>query len=349
MLAQRSHWTFRDIFLSLEIALDPMLLGTGYLGLATAGIAFGFFHFLASAAGDGILRKFLSLLGVIAFISVWILSSGIVARVVAVRLLHGRTSSPAEIAVFLRRRARTLLLLPTCFAAVVLAALLGLVLLEFLAFIPAIGPILFGAAFTLAFLLGLAATAAFALHTLGGLLYPTIVAVRPSAALEVVREILRLARARGALLFSYSVVILAAGAVSTIVLIAVVSIALAVTASATFSVLGERFTWLLAGLPSIFHPFLDLFRPAIGPVPTGMDVPLAYDLGGILIGMSLLSIFAAAGAYPFVMVNSAGTLAYFILTDEPLPGAGDDEAPANSSESEGGGAGLASLWDDEAS
>jgi len=349
MLAQRPHWTFRDIFLSLAIALDPMLLGTGYLGLATAGIAFGFFHFLASASGDGILHRFLSLLGVIAFISIWILSSGIVARVVAVRLLYGRSSSPAEIAAFLRLRARTLLLLPTCFAAVVLAALLALVALEALAFIPAIGPILFGAAFTLAFLCGLAATAAFVLHTLGGLLYPTIVAVRPSAALEVVREILRLARGRGAILFSYSAVILAAGAVSTLVLIAIVSVALAVTASTAFSILGEQFSWLLAGLPSLFHPFLDLFRPAIGPVPTGLDVPLAYDLGGILIGMSLVSIFAAAGAYPFVMVNSAGTLAYFILTDEPLPEAGDEDAPPNSRGDEGSEARLASSWEDEPS
>jgi hypothetical protein len=121
-----------------------------------------------------------------------------------------------------------------------------------------------------------------------------------------------------------------------------------VTASATFSILGERFTFLLAGLPSIFHPFLDLFRPAIGPVPIGMDVPLAYDLGGILIGMSLLSIFAAAGAYPFVMVNSAGTLAYFILTDEPLPGTGDDEGSEFLPEREGSG-GLASSWEDDPS
>jgi len=348
MHTERSHWTFRDIFLSLEIALDPMLLGTGYLGLATAGFAFGFFHFLAGVSGDGILHQFLSLLGVIAFISFWILSSGIVARVVAVRLLYGRASSPTEIAAFLRRRARTLLLLPTCFAGVVLAALLVLVSLEMLAFIPAIGPILFGAAFTLAFLLGLVATAAFGLHTLGGLLYPTIVAVRPSAALEVVREILRLARARGAILFSYAVVILAAGAVSALVLIVIVSIALAVTASAAFSTLGERFNWLLAGLPSMFRPFLDLFGPAIGPVPSGMDVPLAYDLGGILIGLSLLSIFAAAGAYPFVMVNSAGTLAYFILTDEPLPGPEEDEPPSAADRGEGGAA-LPSLWDDEPS
>lgn len=319
MESHRGQWGFRDIFLSLEIALDPVLLGIAYLGLATGGAGYGFFHFLARASGDGILRPFLSLLGGILFTAVWILTSGIVARVVAARLLQGRTTTPAEIVEFLRRRARTLLLLPTCFAAVVLASLLLLAAIDVLALLPAFGPILFGASFTLAFLLGAIAVAAFALHTLGGLLYPTIIAIRPGSALEVVREILRLARLRGGALLSYSVVILAAGAVSTLVLIAAVSVALAVTASVSIGILGERFGWLLAGLPSFLDPFLALFRPAIGPVPGAMDVPLAYDLGGFLVGLSLLSIFAATAAYPFVMVNGAGTLAYFILTDEALP------------------------------
>jgi hypothetical protein len=73
----------------------------------------------------------------------------------------------------------------------------------------------------------------------------------------------------------------------------------------------------------MFRPFLDLFSAAVGPVPVGMDVQWHYDLGGFLLGLSLLTIFAAAAAYPFAMLNSAGTIAYFILSVEPLP----DRAP----------------------
>jgi hypothetical protein len=51
----------------------------------------------------------------------------------------------------------------------------------------------------------------------------------------------------------------------------------------------------------------------------GNDVPWHYDLGGFLVGLSLLTIFAACAAYPFALINSAGAIAYFILSSEPLP------------------------------
>ncbi len=36
-------------------------------------------------------------------------------------------------------------------------------------------------------------------------------------------------------------------------------------------------------------------------------------------GLSLLTIFAACAAYPFALINSAGVIAYFILSPDPLP------------------------------
>ena len=313
-----TRWTFRDLFLSLGIAFDPVLLGIAYVGLLTGGALYGFFYFLGSATGEPGARDTFAVLGGTVFVVVWILTSGILARVVAVRLLEGRKAAPKEVWRYFLGRARTLLLIPACFSAIVLGALLGLGLLEVLGQMPGLGPILFGASFTLAFLLGLAAVLAFFLHTLAGFLYPSMLAVRPEGVLAVVGEILRLARQKGVHLLAYSVVILAAGAAATGLLVLVVSLALALVTSSAQAVMGEKFDWILAGLPSIFQPFLDLF-PTLGPVPADVEVGWHYDLGGFLVGLSLLSIFAATAAYPFVMVHSAGTIAYFILTDHPLP------------------------------
>jgi len=46
-----SHWTFRDIFLSFGIALDPILLAIGYVGVLVGGAAYGFLYFLGNATG----------------------------------------------------------------------------------------------------------------------------------------------------------------------------------------------------------------------------------------------------------------------------------------------------------
>ncbi len=49
---ESNAWSFRDIFLSLGMAMDPVLLGIGYVGLATAGFVYGIFYFLGNATGE---------------------------------------------------------------------------------------------------------------------------------------------------------------------------------------------------------------------------------------------------------------------------------------------------------
>jgi len=323
MEEREERWAFRDLLLSFGIAADPVPLGIAYAGLMVAGGVYGFFFFLGSAIGGPGARNTCSVLGGIGFIILLILTAGVLARIVVVRLLEGRRSTLAEIRDYFSRRAWTLLAIPACFAGIVVAALGGVGAIELLGRLPGLGPIFFGVTFTLAFLLSLAAVVAFILHTLGGLLYPAMLATRTEGAMAAVGELLQLARQRGAHLLVYSLAILAAGILSTLVIAFVVSLALAVTASSAHSLMGEKFGWILSGLPSFFRPYLDVFGAAVGPVATA-DVPWHFDLGGLLVGLSLLSIFAATLAYPFVLINSAGTLAYFSLADEPLP----EKAPA---------------------
>ena len=314
-----ARWNFRDIFLSLGMAFDPMLLAISFLGLTVGGLAYGFFFFLGSATGEPTAQTIFAILGGILFTGVWILTSGILARMVVIRLLEGRQAGVAEIQDYLVERSGTLLLIPASFAAVVLVALGSLGILEIVGRLPGLGPILFGASFSLAFLFSLVAVLAFLLHTLGGLIYPAILATRRGGLLVVVGEILDLARGKGPLLVVYGAVILASGVAATIAIGAVASVALALTVSSAHGIMGERFENVLAGLPSLFRPFLEFFSAAVGPVPSGVDVAWHYDLGGLLVGVSLLTIFAATAAYPFALVNGAGVVAYFILTDEPLP------------------------------
>jgi hypothetical protein len=314
-----ARWSFRDIFLSLGIAVDPAILAISFLGLSAGSLIYGFFYFLGSATGEPTALSIFAILGGIAFIIVWILTSGILARMVVIRLLEGRQPASGEIQEYLGYRAGTLLLIPATFAVIVMAALGSLGILEILGRVPGLGPLFFGAAFSLAFLLSLIAILAFVLHTLGGLLYPAILATRRGGLLDVVGEILDLARQKGAQLVVYSVVILAAGTVAALFIGGLASAALALTTSSAHGIMGERFGNVLAGLPSMFRPFLELFAPALGPVASGTDVPWHYDVGGFLVGMSLLAVFAACAAYPFALLNSAGAIAYFILTPEPLP------------------------------
>jgi hypothetical protein len=314
-----TRWSFRDIFLSLGIAADPAMLALSFLGLSAGSVAYGFFYFLGSATGEPTALSIFAILGGIVFIVLWILTSGILARMVVVRLLEGRQASADEVQEYLSHRAGTLLLIPVTFAVIVLVALGGLGILEIVGRIPGPGPILFGAAFSLAFLLSLVAVLAFILHTLGGLIYPAILATRRGGLLDVVGEILDLARQKGPLLVVYSLVILAAGAASAVLIGGVASAALALTTASAHGIMGQHFSDILAGLPSMFRPFLELFESAVGPLPAGIDVAWHYDLGGFLVGLSLLTIFAACAAYPFALINSAGVVAYFILSTEPLP------------------------------
>ena len=343
MEEREERWAFRDLLLSVGIATDPVLLGIAYGGLMVAGGVYGFFFFLGSAVGGQGARNTFSVLGGIGFIVLLLLTAGVLARIVVVRLIEGRRSTTGEIRDYVTRRAWTLLAIPACFAGIVLVALGGVATLELLGRLPGLGPLIFGVTFTLAFLLSLVAVVAFIVHTLGGLLYPAMLATRTEGAMAAVGELLQLARQKGPHLLVYSLAILAAGCLSTLVIALVVSLALAVTASSAHSLMGEKFGWILSGLPSFFRPYLDVFGAAVGPVATA-DVPWHFDLGGLLVGLSLLSIFAATLAYPFALINSAGTLAYFALTDEPLPETApeveDPDEAADDEESWGAAAGY---------
>ena len=314
-----THWTFRDIFLSLTIALDPVLLAVAYVGLMTAGAAYGSFYFLGAATSDPGAEGTASIFGGILFVGIYIVAAGILARLVATKLLEGREATAREIWQYLQSRARVLLLIPASFAAIVLAALGSMGMLELAGRLPLVGPIVFGASFTLIFLLGLTAVIAFVLHTLAGLIYPSILAIRTEGLLGTVGEILTLARQKGPLLLIYSVVIVTAGATAMLFLLSVVWLSLSIVTASAQSLMGDGFDSVISGLPSPFRPFLDLFSTGMGILPVEQDVPFNYDLGGLLLGVSLLSIFAATAAYPLVMVNAAGTIAYFILTDDKLP------------------------------
>jgi hypothetical protein len=314
-----TQWTFRDVFLSLTLALDPVLLAVAYVGLMTAGAAYGFFYFLGAATSDPGAQGTAAIFGGIVSVGIWIVAAGILARLVATKLLEGRSATAREIWEYMRSRARVLLMIPAAFAAIVLAALGSMGMLELAGRLPLVGPIIFGASFTLIFLLGLVAVVAFVVHTLAGLLYPAILAIRTEGLLGTVGEILTLARQKGPLLLIYSAVILTAGTAATLFLLSVVWLSLSIVTASAQSLMGDGFQSVLSGLPSWFRPFLDLFSNGIGIVPIEQEVPFNYDIGGLLLGISLLSIFAATAAYPLVMVNAAGTIAYFILTDDKLP------------------------------
>ena len=93
-----TRWSFRDIFLSLGIAADPAILALSFLGLSAGSVAYGFFYFLGSATGEPTALSIFAILGGIVFIVLWILTSGILARMVVVRLLEGRQRSNSLIA-----------------------------------------------------------------------------------------------------------------------------------------------------------------------------------------------------------------------------------------------------------
>jgi hypothetical protein len=308
-----SGWRFADLGRAAALCLDPEKLLTGAAGLFLASLAFGVVYWLGlKTLEPGAVRVF-TIVGVILASCIWVLFSGIIAKMSLTQLLEGRKAGAAEIRRFLAERWPTLIGTPLAFGSLSLLMLGFLALMELLGSLPGLGPILFSASFLLAFSLAFMATLTALVHGLSVFIYPSVVALRGAGAMGVLIEMFDLVRRRGLQLLLCEAVVGVAGSVMTAVIGSVVWAGLYIVMRTALAVMEERFELALSAVPEFFRIFLRPFESWLPYVPEPLEVVWHYDLSGFLLGASLLCVIVGTAVYPFVFFNTAGSITYLIL------------------------------------
>lgn len=309
-------WAFRDILRAVALSFDREKLLTGGVGLFLSAFVFGTLHWLGLLTGkDGAVRVF-SVLGAILASCVWVVFSGVIARMSLTQLLEDRKAGTEEIRRFLRERWTTLVGTPAAFAALSLALLAGMAVIEAMGAIPGIGPILFGALFLAAFVLAFTAALFALVHGLGTFLYPSIVASRRGGAVSVLSELVDLVRRKGIVLLFYEAVAGLVGLLMTVIIGAIAWAGLYIVHWSAAPIMKDNFHLSLTGIPRFFRIFLRPFEAWLPLMPVPAEVAWHYDVAGFLLGFSLLWIVIATALYPFVFFNTAGSITYLILREE---------------------------------
>jgi len=309
-------WTFRALFHAVAISWDAEKILIGGAGLFLSAFVFGNVYWLGLLTGERAALRVFTIFGIILASCVWVLFSGLLARMILTQLLENRKATASELRQFLARRWATLVGTPVAFGGLSLLFLGLLAGLEVIGAIPGIGPIFFASSFILAFLLAFMAALTALVHALGAFLYPSIVALKGAGAMGVISEMFDLVRRRGFHIIVYEAAAGVIGFLMTAIIGAVVWAGLYVANWSALAIMGERFAQSLAAIPRVFRVFLQPFERWLPYVPAHAEVAWHYDLSGFLLGFSLLWIVIATAVYPFVFLNTAGSITYLILSSD---------------------------------
>lgn len=312
----RQAWTIRDIFRAGAVSLDTEKLLAGAAGLFLSAFVFGNVYWLGLQTGERAALRVFTIFGIILASCVWVLFSGIIARMSLTQLLEGRRATASEIRKFLAERWMTLVGTPVAFGGLSLLFLGLLAGLEVIGAIPGIGPIVFASSFILAFLLAFMAALTALVHALGAFLYPSIVALKGAGAMGVITEMFDLVRRKGFHVIFYEAIAGVVGFLMTAIIGAVVWAGLYIANWSALAIMGEKFARSLGAIPRVFRVFLQPFERWLPYVPEPAEVAWHYDLSGFLLGFSLLWIVIATAVYPFVFLNTAGSITYLILSSD---------------------------------
>ncbi len=318
------YWAFRDLLRAVGLSFDAEKLLTGGAGLFLSAFVFGTIHWLGLLTGEeGAIRVF-SILGLLLASCVWVVFSGVIARMSLTQLLEDRKAHSAEIQLFLAERWTTLVGTPVAFAGLSLALLAVMAAMQLVGAIPGLGPIVFAASFLLAFLLAFSAALVALIHALGTFLYPSVVALEGRGAAGVLSELFDLVRRKGIHLLICEAVVALVGFLMTGIVGVVVWAGLYIVNWSAAAIMGENFHLSLTGIPRFFRVFLRPFQAWLPLIPDPGPVAWHYDLAGFMLGFSLLWIVIATAVYPFVFFNTAGSITYLILRQERTDsGSGD--------------------------
>jgi hypothetical protein len=314
--APRHEWGLRDLFRAVPLSFDLEKILTGAAGLFLSAFVFGNVYWLGLLTGERAALRVFSIIGIILASTVWVVFSGIIAKMSLTQLLENRKTTSTEIKEFLRERWTTLVGTPIAFGGLSLLFLMVLGALEVIGAVPGIGPIIFAASFLLAFFLAFMAALTAVVHALGAFLYPSIVALKGAGATSVMMEMFELVRRKGLHLLLYEVIIGAVGILMTTILGFVAWAGLYITNWSALAIMKEKFSLSLSGVPRVFRVFLQPFEQWLPAVPAPTDVAWHYDLAGFILGFSLLWIVIATAVYPFVFFNTAGSITYLVLSSE---------------------------------
>jgi hypothetical protein len=293
-----------------SLALRPELNLASGAGILVGGLLYAAIAGAGGPRGEGIFGNIFFFTGLAAWILCILLAAGGVSRSVMAQLDGQPAMGVAEMAAYLRRAWKRLILVPLAFCFLALAGVMAQTFLAIMGAIPGAGPILYALSFTLGASFSVLVILALAILVLGFPLYPAALARRDASVAEVVRDIIGLVRLQPARIILVEVGLALVCGGTALVISWVLRTALRLTVTISHPAMGDRFLKLIQGLPEPLYPLFETFA---GPLPfyfaTG-DGPAYYPFAGFLLGISFLTLLAAAFCYPLTLLVSGGTTLY---------------------------------------
>jgi hypothetical protein len=293
-----------------SLALRPELNLASGAGILAGGILYAAIAGAGGPRGEGIFGNIFFFSGLAAWILCILLAAGGVSRSVMAQLEGRPPMGVVEMASYLRRGWKRLILVPLAFCSLALAGVMAQTFLAIMGAIPGAGPILYALSFTLGAAFSVLVILALAVLVLGFPLYPAALARGDAGVAEVVRDIVGLVRRRPARIVLVEVGLALACGGAGLVIFWVLRTALRLTVTISHPAMGDRFLKLIQGLPDPLYPIFEAFA---GPLPfyfaTG-EGPAYYPFAGFLLGISFLALLAAAFGYPLTLLVSGGTTLY---------------------------------------
>ena len=240
---------------------------------------------------------------------------------------------------------------PLSFLIMMLVLLVFVVLGLLFCNIPGLGPLCFSVFYVFFYILAILLLIIFIIFCFSIFLYPSIIAVEEESASGAIATVCGVIRNKGymvllcfvtgvilALLLAYVLGLITLGGASFLVTLAdnkgdvtlmgeqfekiqssVPFMELINTLTQKiFLGIGQKFEALFSFLPvpNIFRSLNGVFENLVVPTDTGDNTDSFFNLVGFIYGINLLVIYVFTLAYPFVLLNCAGTLTYLIVREE---------------------------------
>lgn len=302
---------FLDILKAAPLSVNPKRIGIAAVCLIFGFFLFTFFLYLGVEAKEpGAFRTFV-IIGSILFLLVWWITIAAIARTVKLEVVNNQKHFPIrELTAFISKNLVTILLYVPIFLLFIVGLLAAQSLVDLVGSIAGVGPLFFGIAFLLPFVLSFLAIVVI-LDTF--FVFPAYVAVEEKSPGNMIKDMFNLMRRRGFYVLLCETVSASINGALTLVLAINVFLSLFVTFLLAGLIMGSNF-WNLMNV-ILLEPlvaFVSEFVPQLQQWLQSVEVSQSwvYDVGAFFLLVNLILIFAATFTYSTVYATAAGVMTY---------------------------------------
>jgi len=316
-MQSRLSFGYKDLFRVVYISLEPKkLLSQALVLTASAGIL------LAFLALSGLFQDYLKLfpaclqaLGWIAAYLVLLAGGGPTAVLTLGDLNTGRPPALGKAWKTGLQYAPALAFSSLGLISFILAVAAGLLVLNWMGRIPALGPLLWALGVFPQFLLSLFLVCGLITLVAGTLLLPAIVVDAPHARRQAFSRLAKLIKKDFFRFWGYFSTALFLGAISFALVTLLFTAAGKVAVRFSSRVAGDQAGWVLLSIPEVFQNLPSGWQAAFPLPATPLSGGWAYSAGGAAAGAALLIIHVLWLSYPILYLFTSGAVIYFALSE----------------------------------